>query len=90
MNPGDPDITTLIQQLQDIVSQMRKVKMGDYLYAQDHNLFVDAWNIQVQINDQLKNLLGSTTTTCTVTTISGSITGTISGGISIEQGSPVI
>ncbi|RLC73738.1 MAG: hypothetical protein DRI26_00170 [Chloroflexi bacterium] len=48
---SDPDLESLIAQLKNIVSQMRYFKKGDYYYARDHNLFVDAWNIQKQIDD---------------------------------------
>ena len=57
LNPDDPDIVSLINQLKSIVSKMRKVKTGDWYYAQDHNLFVDAWDLQKQINDELKELI---------------------------------
>ena len=57
LNPDDPDIDSLINQLKSIVSKMRKVKTGDWYYAQDHNLFVDAWDLQKQINDELKELI---------------------------------
>lgn len=55
LNPDDPDIEQLINQLKSIVSQMRKIVSGDFYYAQDHNLFVDAWNLQTQINDELRD-----------------------------------
>jgi len=57
LNPDDPDIDSLINQLKSIIAQMRKIKTGDWYYAQDHNLFVDAWDLQKQINDELKELI---------------------------------
>ena len=52
----DPDLDALIDQLKAIVSMMRKLKYGDFYMALDHNLFVDAWNIQTQINEKLKGV----------------------------------
>ena len=54
LNPDDPDVNQLIDQLKSIISRMSKVQYGDYVMSDLHNLFVDAWNLQKQINDELK------------------------------------
>jgi len=52
----DPDIKDLVDELSSIVSSMRKVKYGDFVLADDHNKFVDAWLVQDQINKELSKL----------------------------------
>jgi len=45
-----PEIESLVEQLEDIVNQMRYVKNGDYYLSKDHNLFVQAWQIKLEID----------------------------------------
>jgi len=53
----DPDFAELISELKKIVDQMWYVKAGDPVQSKLHNLFVDAWNKQVEINEEfLKRL----------------------------------
>lgn len=56
-NIDDPDLQSLLSQLSSLVSSMRKIKPGDFYYADDHNKFVDAWSLQVQINSMLTELI---------------------------------
>ena len=53
----DPTLDELISKLKDIISKMRRVKSGDYVEARDHNLFVDAWEVQLEINKLLAKLV---------------------------------
>jgi len=46
-----PELTDLITRLKSVVNSMRKVKAGDFYTADDHNKFVDAWELQTEIND---------------------------------------
>jgi len=54
LNPDDPDVTQLLEQLESIINRMYKVKYGDYVKSELHNLFVDAWQLQKQINSELR------------------------------------
>lgn len=48
-----PEIEPLVSQLEDIVSKMRYVSEGDYYYADDHNLFVQAWRTKLEIDKEM-------------------------------------
>ena len=50
----DPELNALLLRLSTTVAQMRRVKHGDYYLARDHNLFVEAWKTQLDINEKLK------------------------------------
>jgi len=45
-----PEIESLFNQLESLVSSMRYVKYGDYYYANEHNLFVRAWKKLIEID----------------------------------------
>jgi len=47
---GNPEVLSLNDQLREIVNKMRYVKKGDYYSHRDHNYFVDAWKVQLEIN----------------------------------------
>jgi len=49
----DPDFAELVEELKKIVSQMWYVKAGDPVQSKLHNLFVDAWNKQIEINENV-------------------------------------
>lgn len=55
-NVDSDELQSLISQLASIIAQMRKIIPGDFYYADDHNKFVDAWNIQSQINSKLSEI----------------------------------
>jgi len=51
---GDPpELADLITRLRGIVDSMRKIKAGDFYMADDHNKFVDAWELQKSINEAI-------------------------------------
>ena len=50
----DPELEDLLNQLKAVISQMYYVKYGDYVRSELHNLFVDAWKLQEQINEKLR------------------------------------
>ena len=52
----DPTIIDKIDELKNLISKMRYVKSGDFYYARDHNLFVDAFNKVADICETLKRL----------------------------------
>ena len=56
-NIKDITLDFYISQLEDIVSQMRYVQRGQPYYARDHNLFVDAWKVQNEINKRFIELI---------------------------------
>jgi len=60
----DPALDDLISELQSIIAQMRYVKHGDFYYAKDHNLFVDAWNKQQAINSEIASKLAELEVVC--------------------------
>ena len=45
-----PEIESIFNQLESLVSSMRYVKYGDYYYADDHNLFVRSWKKLIEID----------------------------------------
>jgi len=47
---GNPEVLSLNDQLREIVNKMRYVKKDDYYSHRDHNYFVDAWKVQLEIN----------------------------------------
>lgn len=54
--PYIEDLSRLVDELAKIVSKMTYRKYGEFVYASDHNLFVDAWNKQMEINNKMKYL----------------------------------
>jgi len=54
----DPSIDELISRLENVVSKMRVVVVGDDYLAYDHNLFKLAWDIQSQINESISDIVG--------------------------------
>ena len=48
------EVEVKLNQLKNILSKMRYVKYGDYVYAEDHNLIVDAIKIIADIVDYIK------------------------------------
>jgi hypothetical protein len=52
----DPELEELVNKLKSLVATMRRVKSGDFYYADDHNKFVDAWELQSSINELLQEL----------------------------------
>ncbi|RLE87272.1 MAG: hypothetical protein DRJ67_05135 [Thermoprotei archaeon] len=49
---GDPpELSDLMARLRSIVNSMVRIQAGEYYYAEHHNKFVDAWELQVEIND---------------------------------------
>jgi len=49
----DPELEDLLKQLKAVISQMYYVQYGDFVRSELHNLFVDAWNLQQEINQLL-------------------------------------
>ena len=64
MENANAELDELLGRLSDIVSRMRRVKPGDFYYAKDHNLFVDAWEVQTEINSRLRALLEQAIVPC--------------------------
>ena len=59
-----PEITPLVNQLESVVSQMRTVKVDDYLLDDDINRFVEAWKITVGINEIICPTIDPTPSEC--------------------------
>jgi len=49
----DPTLEDLIAKLKTVVARMKYLKKGDWYFAEYHNPFVDAWQLQEQINELL-------------------------------------
>lgn len=64
---GAEGIDELIAKLESIVSSMRRVRAGDFYFADDHNKFVDAWEVQAQINSLLKSAAEAAAVPCVPT-----------------------
>lgn len=47
------DIENCVQELEQIINKMRYVKNGDYYSAEDHNLFVSAWEKEIEIDEKI-------------------------------------
>ena len=56
---SDPpaELADLINRLANVVGSMRRVTAGDWYFAEDHNKFVDAWEIQSEINSIISSRL---------------------------------
>jgi len=52
----DPQIDAKLDQLRSVLARMRYVKYGDWYFAQDHNLFVDAAKLIADLIDELKEV----------------------------------
>jgi len=50
----DPTLEDLLKRLKATVDLMYYVQYGDFVRSELHNLFVDAWNLQQEINDKLQ------------------------------------
>jgi len=66
----DPDINTLMAEIDAIIARMRRVKFGDYVLADDHNLFVDFAQKQKLLNEEFKAQVGVVVTPETKRTLS--------------------
>lgn len=53
----DPGLDSLINKLDTVIATMRRVYPGDYVFAQDHNSQVDAWDVQSKINAFARGLV---------------------------------
>jgi len=51
----DPELEKLLSELKVIVGRMVRVKRGEFVYAIHHNIMVDAFTIQKQINQLLED-----------------------------------
>jgi len=50
----DPELEDLLNKLKSIIAKMKYIKSLEFYTAEYHNLFVDAWLVQEEINDKLK------------------------------------
>ena len=52
----DPTIIDKLDELKSLINKMRYVQYGDYVFADDHNMLVDAFNKVADICETLKRL----------------------------------